>query len=87
ELALIIGRGGRHIEAADAMSHVFGYACYNDVSLRDFQRHASQFTPGKNFPATGAFGPYLVTADEMGELKGKRIQTRLNGEIMQDATL
>lgn len=87
ELAVIIGKGGRHIGEADAMSHVFGYACYNDVSLRDFQRHSSQFTPGKNFPATGPFGPFLVTADEMGELDGKRIQTRLNGEIMQDATL
>jgi len=87
ELAVIIGKGGRHIIEQDAMDHVFGYSIYNDASLRDFQKHSSQFTPGKNFPATGPFGPYLVTADEMGDLKGKKIQTRLNGEIMQNATL
>jgi len=86
ELAVVV-EGGRHIAEANAMNHVFGYACYNDASLRDFQKHSSQFTPGKNFPATGAFGPHLVTADEMGDLKGKKIQTRLNGEIMQNATL
>ena len=87
ELAVVVSKGGRHIAEADAMNHVFGYACYNDASLRDFQKHSSQFTPGKNFPATGAFGPYLATADEMGSLEGKKIQTRLNGEIMQSATL
>ena len=87
ELAVIVGKGGRHIAEKDAGAHIAGYACYNDASLRDFQKHSSQFTPGKNFPATGAFGPYLVTSDEMGDLKGKKIQTRLNGEIMQNATL
>jgi 2-keto-4-pentenoate hydratase/2-oxohepta-3-ene-1,7-dioic acid hydratase in catechol pathway len=87
ELAAVIGKGGRHIREEDAAKHIFGYACYNEVSVRDYQRHASQFTPGKNFPATGAFGPVLVTADEVGALKGKKIQTRLNGETVQSSTL
>ena len=87
ELAAIIGKGGRHIAAADAMDHVWGFSCYNDVSVRDFQRHSNQWTPGKNFPGTGPFGPFVVTRDEMGELAGKKIQTRVNGNTMQSATL
>lgn len=65
ELAIVIGRPGRHIAEADAMAHVAGYACYNDGSVRDWQRHTHQFTPGKNFAGTGAFGPWMVTADEI----------------------
>lgn len=87
ELALIIGKGGRHIKERDAMAHVAGFSCYNDVSVRDYQRHASQWTPGKNFPATGPFGPWLVTPDEIGELAGKTIQTRLNRDTVQSSTL
>lgn len=87
ELALIIGKGGRHIKERDAMAHVAGFSCYNDVSVRDYQRHASQWTPGKNFPATGPFGPWLVTPDEVGELVGKTIQTRLNRDTVQSSTL
>jgi 2-keto-4-pentenoate hydratase/2-oxohepta-3-ene-1,7-dioic acid hydratase in catechol pathway len=87
ELAAIIGKGGRHIAAADALSHVAGYACYNDASVRDHQRHASQWTPGKNFPGTGAFGPFMVTPEEVGKLAGKKIQTRVNGNVMQSSTL
>ncbi len=87
ELAVVIGMAGRHIPAAAAFAHVAGYACYNDASIRDYQGHTSQFTPGKNFPATGAFGPYLVTADEVETIGAQRIQTRLNGRIMQDAYL
>ena len=87
ELALIIGRAGRHIPRAAAMAHVAGYACYNEGSVRDFQRHTSQYTPGKNFPGTGAFGPWMVTADEMGPIGPQRLQTRLNGAIVQDALL
>lgn len=87
ELALIIGKGGRHIKERDAMAHVAGFSCYNDVSVRDYQRHASQWTPGKNFPATGPFGPWLVTPDEVGELAGKKIQTRLNRDTVQSSTL
>ncbi len=60
ELAVIIGRPGRHIKAADALSHIAGFACYNDGSVRDFQRHSHQFTPGKNFIATGGFGPAII---------------------------
>jgi 2-keto-4-pentenoate hydratase/2-oxohepta-3-ene-1,7-dioic acid hydratase in catechol pathway len=87
ELAVIIGTAGRAISEDRAFEHVAGYACYNDVSVRDFQSHTSQFTPGKNFPGTGPFGPFLVTPDEVGPLGPQRIQTRLNGQIVQDARL
>jgi 2-keto-4-pentenoate hydratase/2-oxohepta-3-ene-1,7-dioic acid hydratase in catechol pathway len=86
ELAIIIGKAGRYISRADAWGHVAGYACYNDGSVRDFQRHTHQFTPGKNFPDTGAFGPWIMTPDELGELGPLRIQTRVNGQVVQDAT-
>jgi 2-keto-4-pentenoate hydratase/2-oxohepta-3-ene-1,7-dioic acid hydratase in catechol pathway len=86
ELAIIIGKAGRYISRADAWSHIAGYACYNDGSVRDFQRHTHQFTPGKNFPDTGAFGPWMMTPDELGELGPLRIQTRVNGQVVQDAT-
>ncbi len=85
ELAVIIGKAGRYIENADARDHIAGYACYNDGSLRDFQRHTHQFTPGKNFPGTGAFGPWMATPDELGDLSGLRLQTRVNGQVVQDA--
>jgi 2-keto-4-pentenoate hydratase/2-oxohepta-3-ene-1,7-dioic acid hydratase in catechol pathway len=87
ELAVVIGKGGRHISEAEALSHVAGYSCYNDGSVREFQRHTSQFTPGKNFPATGGFGPYLVTPDEAGDIFHASLICRLNGEVMQQATL
>lgn len=86
ELAVIIGKPGRHIAREDAFGHVAGYACYNDGSVRDFQRHTHQFTPGKNFPGTGAFGPWMMTPDELGELGPQRLQTRVNGQVVQDAT-
>ncbi|UZF90897.1 fumarylacetoacetate hydrolase family protein [Bosea sp. NBC_00550] len=86
ELAIIIGKPGRYITRADAFDHVAGYACYNDGSIRDFQRHTHQFTPGKNFPGTGAFGPWMMTPDELGELPSLRLQTRVNGQVVQDAT-
>jgi 2-keto-4-pentenoate hydratase/2-oxohepta-3-ene-1,7-dioic acid hydratase in catechol pathway len=78
ELAIIIGKPGRHIA---------GYACYNEGSVRDFQRHTHQFTPGKNFPETGAFGPWMMTPDELGDVTPLRLQTRVNGQIVQDATI
>jgi 2-keto-4-pentenoate hydratase/2-oxohepta-3-ene-1,7-dioic acid hydratase in catechol pathway len=84
ELAIVIGRGGRAIAEADALAHVAGYACFNDASVRDWQWHTSQFTPGKNFPATGAFGPRLVTVEEAGDLSGVHVVTRLNGQVVQD---
>jgi 2-keto-4-pentenoate hydratase/2-oxohepta-3-ene-1,7-dioic acid hydratase in catechol pathway len=87
ELAVVIGRGGRYILREDALDHVAGYACYNDATLRDWQRHTHQFTPGKNFPATGGFGPWLVTPDEVGSLDDQKITTRLNGQIVQEAGL
>ena len=87
ELAIVIGRGGRYIARDAAMAHVAGYACYNDATLRDWQRHTIQFTPGKNFPGTGAFGPALVTADEVADYRTLRISTRVNGETVQDAGL
>lgn len=84
ELAVIIGKGGRAIAEAEAMNHVAGYACFNDASIRDWQWHTRQFTPGKNFPTTGPFGPYMVTPDEAGNLEHVHVITRLNGEVMQD---
>lgn len=84
ELAVIIGRGGRRIRREDAMAHVAGYSIFNDVSVRDWQRHNIQFTPGKNFPATGAFGPEMVARDAIADIAGQRVQTRVNGELVQD---
>ena len=86
ELVAVIGKGGRHISAASALDHVAGYSIFNDVSVRDYQFKSPQWTVGKNFDGTGPFGPVFVTADELPlGGKGLRIQTRLNGEIMQDA--
>jgi 2-keto-4-pentenoate hydratase/2-oxohepta-3-ene-1,7-dioic acid hydratase in catechol pathway len=84
ELAVVIGRGGRAISESRALEHVAGYACFNDVSVRDWQWHTSQFTPGKNFPATGALGPALVTPDEVADLAAVHVTTRLNGAVVQD---
>ena len=86
EIALIIGRAGRRIKPADAISHVAGFSIYNDGSVRDYQRQTSQFTPGKNFASTGGFGPWMMTVDEIGDLDAMEITTRLNGEVMQNAT-
>jgi 2-keto-4-pentenoate hydratase/2-oxohepta-3-ene-1,7-dioic acid hydratase in catechol pathway len=86
ELAVVIGQRTRFVSQADALNAVFGYACFNDGSYRDYQRRASQWTIGKNFDASGGFGPRLVTADELPPgCVGLRIQSILNGKIMQDA--
>lgn len=87
EVAVVIGRGGRRIPAADALNHVAGYACYNDGSIRDWQAHSIQFVPGKNWPETGAFGPWMVTPDEFEPIGPQRLRTRLNGRVMQEAVL
>lgn len=87
ELAVVIGKGGRNIPAEDAMAHVAGYACFNDASLRDWQWHTKQFTPGKNFPGTGVLGPALVTPDEVPDLQSVSVEAYLNGTRMQGATL
>lgn len=84
ELAVIIGRGGRHIPRERALEHVAGYSIFNDVSVRDYQFRVSQYTEGKNFASSGPFGPYLVLADEVPDPHGLSIQTRVNGEIMQE---
>ena len=86
EIALVIGKPGRRIAVADALDHIAGFSCYNDGSVRDFQRHTTQFTPGKNFVGTGGFGPWMMTPDEVGDLSAMEVSTRLNGETMQRAT-
>lgn len=86
EIAVVIGQGGRRIAVAEAMSHVFGYTCANDGSVRDWLRHSKfNVTQGKNFDRSGALGPHLVTADEVGE-EPLRVRTRVNGQLRQDDT-
>jgi acylpyruvate hydrolase len=86
-MVAILGSGGRHIREEDALDHVLGYSIFNDSSIRDYQKKAPQWTIGKNFDGTGAFGPYLVTANELPlGGKGLHIQTRLNGDVVQDAS-
>ena len=87
ELAVVVGQRARHVAEADAMRVVAGYSCYNDGSVREWQRHSSQFGPGKNFPATGGFGPWLVTPDEAGDVTRASLVTRLNGAVVQYATI
>jgi 2-keto-4-pentenoate hydratase/2-oxohepta-3-ene-1,7-dioic acid hydratase in catechol pathway len=84
ELAVIVGTPGRYIAEQDALAHVAGYACFNDGSLRDWQFHTNNITPGKNFPSTGALGPWLVTSDEIPDPQRLAIRTRVNGKTMQD---
>jgi 2-keto-4-pentenoate hydratase/2-oxohepta-3-ene-1,7-dioic acid hydratase in catechol pathway len=86
ELAVVVGRRARHVSKANALSYVAGYACYQDGSVRDFQRHTSQFTAGKNFVGTGGFGPWLVTADEIPDPSKLTLSFRLNGEQLQHTT-
>jgi 2-keto-4-pentenoate hydratase/2-oxohepta-3-ene-1,7-dioic acid hydratase in catechol pathway len=87
EMVAVIGKGGRHIPKSQALDHVIGYSIFNDASIRDFQTKSPQWTVGKNFDGTGAFGPVFVTADELpAGGKGLKIQTRLNGQLVQDAT-
>lgn len=87
ELVAIIGKGGRRIPADQALSHIAGYSIYNEGSVRDWQRHTHQYTPGKNFIGTGAFGPWMVTADEIPDPYKLNLVTRLNGQVMQDASI
>jgi 2-keto-4-pentenoate hydratase/2-oxohepta-3-ene-1,7-dioic acid hydratase in catechol pathway len=85
ELALIVGKRSRRVAPQDAFSIIAGYACYNDGSIRDYQRQTTQYHPGKNWPRSGAFGPYLVTPDEVGDLPKLKLETRLNGQVVQSA--
>ena len=86
ELAVVIGKRARHLTQANALECVFGYSCFNDMSVRDYQKKTPQWTIGKNFDGTGGFGPVLVTADELpAGATGLKIQSRLNGRVMQSA--
>ncbi|QDQ80129.1 fumarylacetoacetate hydrolase family protein [Paraburkholderia megapolitana] len=87
EIAVVLGKGGRHISKEQALSHVAGYSVFNDGSVREYQFKTPQWTMGKNFDGTGAFGPDLVTPDELPPgIKGLRLETRLNGEVVQSAS-
>lgn len=87
ELVAVIGKGGRRIDKASALDHVVGYSIFNDGSIRDYQLRTPQWTMGKNFDATGAFGPSFVTADALPTgARGLTIETRLNGQVMQHAS-
>lgn len=85
EIAIIIGKGGRRIAKENAWEHIAGYACYNDGSVRDWQRHTAQWGPGKNFFKTGGFGPWLVTSDEIKANEVMTLVTRVNGTEVQRA--
>jgi 2-keto-4-pentenoate hydratase/2-oxohepta-3-ene-1,7-dioic acid hydratase in catechol pathway len=86
ELVAVVGKTARHVSIDDALDYVCGYSCFNDGSVREYQRKSTQWTMGKNFDATGGFGPYFVTADELPlGAKGLKIECRLNGETMQSA--
>ena len=87
ELAFVIGKTARHVKAADALDYIAGYSCFMDGSIRDWQNHGSQFTPGKNFHKSGSFGPWLVTTDEIPDPSVLNLETRLNGEVMQKAPI
>lgn len=86
ELAVIIGKAGRHVSEADAMDYVAGYSVFNDGSIRDWQFHTRQITPGKNFHATASLGPWMVTRDEVPDPHNLSIKTWLNGQLVQDGT-
>ncbi|MFC4670942.1 fumarylacetoacetate hydrolase family protein [Seohaeicola nanhaiensis] len=87
ELAVVIGKTCRHVPAAKAKSVIAGYTCFNDGSVRDWQRHTSQFWAGKSFEKSGSMGPWIVTADEMPEPEAQHMVTRLNGQEMQSTPI
>lgn len=86
ELAVVIGRRTRLVGRANALDHVGGYACLMDGTLRDWQRHTSQFTPGKNFDRSGAWGPWIVTADQVPDPSALELTTTIDGEVVQHAS-
>lgn len=86
EIAAVVGREARHVNESNGLHYIAGYCLFNDATIRDYQRKSSQWTIGKNFDGTGAIGPEFVSADELPlGMHGVRIQTRLNGKVMQDA--
>ena len=84
EIALIIGKPGRHISRKDALSHIAGYSCCNEGSIRDFQLHSPLYAAGKNFMRSGSFGPWMVTADEFDSPESLSVVTRVNGTVVQE---
>lgn len=87
ELAVIIGKTARHVARENAMDYVAGYSCCNEGSVRDYQFHTVQFTAGKNFHRSGGFGPWMVTHDKQSDPTNFHLQTRLNGEVLQDSMI
>lgn len=87
ELAVVIGKEGRHISQEDAWDHIAGYSCFNDGSIRDYQIHTSQFWPGKSFDNSGSMGPWLVTCDEIADITSAQLTTRVNGNVEQQSTV
>lgn len=87
ELAVIVGRACRRVRPEDSRSVIAGFCAFDDGTVRDWQRHTSQFTPGKNFPDTAALGPWLVTADEIPDPGALELQTRVNGEVRQSGRI
>ena len=87
ELAVVIGKGGRNITQAQAFEHIAGYACFNDGTARDWQRHTHQWIPGKIFPSTGPLGPFMATRKEIPDVNQLTLESRLNGEVMQHASV
>lgn len=87
ELALVVGAPASHVSEADAWDVVAGYTAFNDLSARDWQRHTGQWTPGKNFPASGPFGPFYTPAGDLGDITDLVLETRVNGEVRQHARL
>ena len=87
EMAVIMDEGGKHIKPENALKHIVGFSCYNEGTIREWQRHTRQFGMGKNFEKTGSFGPHMVLAEDIPDYKSLTIETRLNGEVMQNAKL
>jgi acylpyruvate hydrolase len=86
EMVAVVGTGGKNIAESSALNHIMGYSIFNDASIRDYQLRTPQWTAGKNFDNTGAFGPWLVTADEVpAGGAGLKIECRLNGQVMQSS--
>ncbi len=85
EVALVIGKPAHRVSQADSWDVIAGYAAFNDLSARDWQRHTGQWTPGKNFPSSGPFGPYYVRAEDLGDVTELVVETRVNGEVRQHA--
>lgn len=87
ELALVVGRGGRNIDPDNALEALAGFTCFNDGTVRGWQGHSHQFTPAKNFPATGSLGPVLLPCTVVDDYRQLRLETRINGEIVQSDTM